>query len=279
VFQFPVAIVIEGNQPREALDFEASEQSRVQLCEFRNTLVEVNVFDTRLNSIEEADISYECFSESCEIGKTNSEGFLNGEFPQCVNGFVITRAEGYERSKVLHTVTQETSVDVILDRLYEMDVDIKIDGRDYEGNAIVSFTADPDDPESTRASRTVAWPGTRTVQLSEGQYEIQVYIYRNSSIRLQDTVKQQCIDVPRSGIGGILGLSKRKCFDIEIPSQIISNALSGGGTEPYFVLESELENSGTLVINSESLPIPKTIENLQDNYALFETKDLDISFV
>ena len=54
--------------------------------------------------------------------------------------------------------------------------------------------------------------------------------------------------------------------------------LSGGGKENYYILESELSDSNVIEINAESLDLPKSIEELQDNYILFEEKDLEILF-
>ena len=139
-------------------------------------------------------------------------------------------------------------------------------------------TRDDSGEPSDKSSKTIIYPGQRNVKLSEGQYEIQVYIYRNSSIKLEETKHEQCMEIPKSGLGGLFGLTKEKCFDVKIPSQIISNALSGGGKENYYVLESELDGSNTIEINAKSLPVPKTIEQLQNNYLLFEDKNLDVRF-
>lgn len=79
-------------------------------------------------------------------------------------------------------------------------------------------------------------------------------------------------------IGGIFGITKEKCFDITIPSQTISNVLVGGGNQKYYISESEIEESTTIDISADSLPTPKTIEDLQNNFILFEDKGLDITF-
>jgi len=73
IFQFPVAVVIQGNSPREALDAEAVGEIRIsEFCEQKNTEVQVNVFDTKLNPVD-AEISYECFGTKCLIGDTSSK--------------------------------------------------------------------------------------------------------------------------------------------------------------------------------------------------------------
>jgi len=269
IFQFPIAVVVQGNKPREALDVSAVEIGVPELCKYKNTLVEVNTYDTNLNPVE-ADISYECFGEVCNIGKTE-QGSLEGEFPQCVNGYILAKAEGFEDAKYLYSTTESGSADIIFDKLYEMNVELKVDGNNYQGDAMINFVSD-------KFSKTVVYPNQKTIELSEGQYEVQVYIYKNSSLKLESTTYEQCVEVPQTGLGGFFGLTKEKCFDIEIPAQIISNALSGGGKENYYILESELENLDVLEINAESLDLPKSIEELQNNYLLFEDKGLEISF-
>ena len=57
---------------------------------------------------------------------------------------------------------------------------------------------------------------------------------------------------------------------VEIGSNIMINERQ--------VLPDELERANVIEINARKLPVPTTIEQLQDNYELFESKDLDIYF-
>jgi len=269
LFQFPVAVVIQGNRPRKPLNASMVGLTSPELCENKNTFVQVDIYDNKFNLID-SEISYECFGERCTIGKT-IEGTLKKEFPQCVNGYIMIRAEGFEDSKILYTVMNEDHVEIILDRLHELNVELKLDGKSSNENAMISFI-------SEKSSKTIVYPETKKISLSEGQYEIQVYIYKNSSLKLNEVDSEQCMDVPASGVGGFFGFTQKKCFDIKIPSQIISNVLIGGGKENYYILESELENSGVIEINSEILKTPKSIEELQNNYLLFEERGLNIFF-
>ncbi len=276
-FQFPMAVVIQGNNPREALDVGAG-KIEVELCEYMNTEILVRTYDTSLNSVD-AQISYECFGEKCNIG-TSSGGLLEGKFPQCANGEVIARAEGYEETKYEVSTINGGSVDVILNKLYEVDVDLKLDGVDYGGDAIIYFISQADDPDETfgKGTKTVVYPEQNSVELAEGGYEIQVYIYEDSSLEFESTTTEQCVEVMGTGLKGLLGLKETECFDIEIPDQIISNVLSGGGKQEYYILESQLAGVGRIEIDADSLPIPKTLEELQNNHLLFEGKNLEVSF-
>lgn len=269
IFQFPVAVVVQGNKPRQALNSNAVEVDSPQLCEYKNTLVNVNTYDSNLNPVD-AEISYECFGERCEIGETE-QGSLSEEFPQCVNGYVVAKAEGFEDTRKLYSVTDEGSVGILLDKTYELEVNLKIDGIDSSKQAIITFASDS-------SSQTIIYPEQKTVELSEGQYEIQVYIYENSSLKLEETSYEQCTEVPQEGLGALFGLTKEKCFDVSIPAQFVSNVLSGGGKESYYTLENELIGAGSIEIDAESLDLPTSIEELQDNYVLFDEKELDINF-
>jgi len=270
IFQFPIAVIIQNNNPRQSLDATASESVVPELCIYKNTKVQVSVRDKQGNPVD-ADISYECFGNKCTIGKAES-GFLSSDFPQCVNGYVLASAEGFHDAKYLLSTVSPGSLTVIMDKLHNKNVQLKFDEINYNQNAIIYFVSGED-------TKVIAYPEQRNVELSEGQYEIHVHIYKNSSINIGETITEQCIDVPRSGILGVFGLTKERCFDLEVPEQLISQALVGGGKQNYYILESELISSNSIEINAQSLPIPETVEQVQDNYLLFETKGLDINLI
>lgn len=269
IFQFPTAVIIENNNPRESLEVDAVESLVPELCTYRNTGVSVSVRDSKGASVK-ADISYECFGNKCNIGETSDSGFLNDNFPQCVNGFVVAKAEGYRDSRNLFSTTETGSVNVVLEKIYTRDIQLKLDGLNYNENAIIYFTGDD-------STETVVYPEKRTVNLGRGQYEVKVYIYKDSSITIGATKTEQCIEVPR-GVLGVFGITKERCFDIEVPEQIISQALVGGGSEDYFIFESELINSNTIEISTEGFPIPEVLEQIHTNSILFENQGLGINF-
>ncbi len=270
VFQFPIAVMIQGNNPRESLGGEAIEFEDLTFCEDASTFIEINTYDFNLVPVS-ADISYECFGSTCSIGKTSSTGFLEEKFPQCINGYILAKADGYKESKSLFSVMDEEELYLILDRLYEREVAIDLDGYYYDQEAIISFVSDD-------LTETIIYPETRTVELSEGNYNISVYIYQNSSLELGGETYEQCVDVPRSGIAGWFGFTKEECFDVTIPSQLISSALAGGGKDTYYITEQELSNSNRIIISAETLPRPTSLEELQENYVLFESKNLGVFF-
>jgi hypothetical protein len=270
IFQYPMAIIIENNNPRQSLDATAAESVVPELCAYKNTRVQVDIEDNQGNPID-ADVSYECLGNKCNIGKAE-DGFLSEDFPQCVNGYVLASSDGFLDAKYLFSTVSPGSVSITMEKIYNKNVQLKLDGASYNQNAIIYFVSGED-------AKAIAYPEQRSVELSEGQYEIQVQIYQDSSIKIVEAITEQCIDVPRSGILGVFGLKEERCFEIEVPEQIISQALVGGGKQNYYILESELMSSNTIEINAQSLPEPETIEQLQNNYLLFEDKGLDINLI
>ena len=268
IFQFPMAVVIKGNKQREALNSSASEFGLPELCNYKNVDMNVRVYDTQLNPVD-ADVSYECFGTQCDIGKAQN-GVLNEKFPQCVNGYVLASANGYSEGKQIMSSVNSGNVDIILDRLYEKQVNLKLDNANYNGDAIINFVSD-------KNSKTVLYPSQKKVELTEGQYSVSVYIYKSSQIQFEESSREQCVDVA-SGISGLLGVTKKKCFDVTIPSQVVSNVLAGGGEQEYYITESELESSRGVEINTQSLPVPSNLEQLQNNYILYEDRGLNIEF-
>jgi hypothetical protein len=269
IFQFPVAVIIEGNKPREPLASLAVERQIPDLCQYKNTLVDVAIYDSSDHPID-ADVSYECSGTSCYIGKSNN-GILSSEFPQCAGGRIITRAQGYKDTYTGYSVIEGGHIDVFMDKKYPLEVNLKLDGKSYSGEAVVSFI-------SNDSSATILYPDQKSIELTPGEYNVEVYIYKNSTLKLGASTTQECVDVPKGGLAGLIGLKEKKCFDVEVPEQIISKALSGGGKAQVYVLDNTLARSTKVEINSESLPIPESLEQLQNNYLLFEDKVLEVDF-
>jgi hypothetical protein len=147
---------------------------------------------------------------------------------------------------------------------------LNVDGKSYNDNAMIYFT-------SESGTKTIAYPEQRSVSLSENDYEIQVYIYKSGNIALEKSIKEQCVEVPRKGLIGIIGFTQKKCFDVEIPEQVVSEVLAGGGKQQQYILESDLTKN-SIEINAPSLTTPTTIAELQTNYISFEKNKLGISF-
>ena len=267
MFQFPVAIIVNKNMPREALFGTEVVDTTTELCKYKNTEVVVYTYDTELNPVE-ADISFKCISDVCSIGRTGVSGSsakLVEDFPQCVNGFIIAKSEGYATAKYQISTNEPGVADIIMDKLYDVDVELELDGQSTDEQAVIHFNSED-------YSTSVAWPQQKKVTLVQGDYNISVYVYRNSSLNIEGYTTEKCSDVPRDGLLGVFGMTKEKCFDISIPSQKVEMSLSGGGRGREYIVESNLRDYGVMEIMTESLPKPASLDELQNNYQLFNTK-------
>ncbi len=267
IFQFPMIVVIKGNKEREAFKTNAISSNEVELCNDLNSPTRINIFDKNGNPID-AEISYSCLGQTCNIGKSK-RGILIDYLPQCVNGFLNARADGYKEESLMYSSVNSGGVSIYLDKLYELNLRLKLGGKAYDGLATIMFYSDD-------YNTFVSYPLQTKVNLSEGNYKIEVYIYTNSTLRIPKTTKEECVKVPRGTFLGMFGFTKEQCVDVEFPEQIISNALIGGGYANLSISENNLKKSKLIEINSEKLPTPDSLTQLQKNYILFENKILEI---
>jgi len=271
-FQFPVVVIIDKNKAREALPQTTIFNVEPELCKYPNTEISVYTYNNNLEPVE-ASISFECLGQSCDIGKTKIEGedaVLTGKFPSCLNGYIIARADGYADKKYLISTNKKSVANIVLDRVYDLDLELRVNNQETDNMAIISFV-------SGESVQSVAWPEQKEVKLSEGLYNISVYVYREGSLNLPEMKKTICNEVPSSGLAGLFGMTEEKCIDIDIPAQKIENVISGGGKSEEYIVESQLEK-GKIVVSVNSLPVPTTIEQLQDNYNLIEFKPVYLEF-
>ncbi len=271
MFQFPVVVAIDKTKPQTSLEGESQPDAIPELCEHKLTRMSIYTYNANMQPVE-ADIKFKCFDTSCDIGKTklvNDEAVLSDNFPQCSNGYVIASSESYETKKEIVSTVVDGSANIILSRKYKLNLVVHERGSNINGYAVVSLT-------KNNKTSTFAYPEMKEIELSEGQYNIKAYVYSNTSIYLQGTDNNKCVDVPVSGVGSLFGATEQKCFNINIPAQDVNFAVSGGGISSYYFAESELEKSKTLLINVQHFGVPNTIEGLQKNFNLAEVSNLNI---
>jgi len=268
-FQFPIAVVIEGNKERKPLEGTSSEYNFPELCEYSNSVATISVYNSK-NQPVEADVSFNCFASSCYLGKVESvEGTLITELPQCVNGQLIARAPGYAESSMTYSSVQDGSPTLFLDKEFEKEISFKLDGKTTNKKVIISLFREGGN------SQAAILPENNKIKLSTGTYQIEARVYEESEIKFEQTTREECIDVP-TAFGGIFGITKEECFEINVPEQIISETLVGGGTSLIHFTESQLESGGALEILSDGLSKPSTLEEMQNNYLLFEDLELEV---
>ncbi len=277
LFQFPVAVIIDNNVPREVKLGSLGDilgKETFELCSFAGGDVEVRTYDTNLNPVE-ANISYQCFDQLCKLGETkiSSNGaVLNAKIPVCVNGYLVIDSKGYGQKKQLFSSNRENSADIILEREYEVDANVLVNGKELgEGaSAIVHFSS-----EDNVASAMI--PENKRVVLKEGSYDVEVFVYGNSSIVIPASRKTQCYETSRGGLLGLVGMTREECVDIEIPETKIEYALLGGGKTTTYILESDLEK-GKITLSVPSISVPTSLEELQYNFELFDSLNIGVMY-
>lgn len=268
MFQFPIIVVIDKNMPRESVYSELEEIEEYDVCEFDTQDIEVKVYDTKLQPIDEVDLDYICFEQLCRLGKTE-KGEFKGKAPSCYNGYIKARAEEYAEKKMLFSTNKEYLAEIVLDKEYEGEVIIESDNGDVNENVLVSFVGEN--------SASAALYNTNKIKLSEGFYNVSVYIYSNSSIKIPGTTKRQCSEIAASGILGLFGKTNEQCYDINIDETKIDSALVGGGRTQLYLFEDDLEK-GKMMIKVSMFEQPSSLEQLYYNFEIFERSRVDIVF-
>ena len=272
MFQFPVVVYINKNQPRVPVDGESLENVVPDLCQYKLANLTVSTFDKYFNPVA-ADIQFKCFDTTCDIGNTtnvNNQSILSAAFPQCVNGYVIAKANGYSTKKYLAS-GNESNIIIFLDKQYDLNLSVLKNGKEVDNMALITFS-------NNDSTITINYPSEKKVSLTAGQYQIKVYTYSNGSITLRGNSTQKCVDVPRSGILGMIGSTEQKCFTITNPDQTIDQVISGGGTQNYYVSDSQLDSAKKLIINAPGFPMPKAVGDLQQNFNSVDVTGLDVQF-
>jgi hypothetical protein len=274
VFQFPLVVYIDKNQARKALNVEGLPNVVPEVCLNKNKEIVIRTYDMNSNPLP-ATLSFKCFDTSCSIGSTSlnneNEALLFSKIPSCVNGYIIASAPSYETTRVLFSDLNLKEADIYLKKKYKLNVSITNEGSLIKDSAIISFKKD-------KYVETLVYPETSVIELSEGQYEISVYIYSNSSINVKGTTSEKCVDVLKTGFLGIFGSTEKKCFTFQIPDSNLESVVFGGGSQNYYISESELENYDSLIIESPRFNVPKTIEEVSLNYNNLESSSLEITF-
>jgi len=267
IFQFPVAVIISKNQARQSLSSLEGRSIESPVCEFKNHLVKVYTYDFELNPIL-ARIQFKCLNSICNIGETkivDGNAVLEGQFPQCVNGFIIASAEGYTDAKYRISTNEDDLVNIIMNKKYNLNLDLG----DVK-KALVSFISED-------YSAMAFYPDMSSIELIDGYYNVSVYVYENSSLRFPTINERKCVDVPETGLAGLFGVEIEKCFDINIPETEVSYAIVGGGKTQEYFTENQLRNSRELNINVPFFSLPKTLEDLQKNQMAAEDEMVYLS--
>jgi hypothetical protein len=281
IFQFPFSIVIDKNVARKALattNFETPEN----ICDNANTDIEINTLGVDLSAVE-ADVKFKCFENVCNLGRTkinNQTGLatLSAKVPQCINGIIGVSNQGYKTKEQLMSTNEEFSADLVLEKEYKLNLEVYVDNILTNDFAIVSLTQVNDN--ITTDAQNIAYPSTKQIILGQGEYSFDLKVYSTGkNFIVPGSVTKQCVQTPKSGLFGLFGMQDEKCFDINIPTQTVTNLISAGGVQKTYIVPSELENAKIFKIYAKSIPAPNSIEDLQIGYDKAESQGLNFEII
>jgi hypothetical protein len=266
-FQFPYVLSIEKNSLRK-VTVDENFYEYEDVCSMQGESIGISVYDLNLNLLDDVNIYYDCLGQSCYVGKTEN-GKYKGNLPGCVNGLLRVEKDGYKDSSLRYSSNTPGSANFVLNKFYSQEVDLLVEGRSYSQEAVIIFNSED-------YSATLKYPFNNRILIPEGDYEISVYIYDNSSFEIP-SVTTQCFDIPRTGFGGLLGLTSEECINIEVSDDFSSNVLVGGGKIEYFFSEEALRSSDLISLEIEGLFKTESFEDLQKNYLLVEENKIEVS--
>jgi hypothetical protein len=280
LFQFPLAVVINKNVAKKAISSDIIDNVP-NICDNANTDIQINTLNVNLNPVE-ADVEFKCFDDSCDLGKTkidNQTGLatLSAKVPQCVNGILSAKSEGYSEKKQLMSTNEESNADLVLDREYSLKLEVYVDNVLTSDLAVLSINQNIANISNNAGS--YSYPQNGNIKLSEGDYDFDLKIYGKGSINLPSTNTRQCVQTARGGILGLFGMEEEKCFDINVPGQTLTNILTAGGKQNLYITPDQLENSQLIRIYANSIPAPKNLDEVQLSYDEVSNKKINIEII
>lgn len=276
LFQFPVAVVIDKSNPRQALETQNDLPEEIGICNYPTTSIDVYTFDSNLKPVE-SSIEFQCFNDLCNIGSTTISGgdaHIQKDFPSCINGKIVSKAEGYVTQEYLISTNTPGVANILMDKLYDLNLEVVaggLDVNDRNGQALIYF-------QGERYSTSAFYPEQTSIKLAEGFYNISVQVFSESSLTIPASTTSNCVQVAKPGIFGFFGQTHEECFTVNTPSQTLGSALSAGGKSTEFILENDLKNSQNVKISVPNLPPVTSLDQLQANYQLLDYQNIALEF-
>ncbi|MDP4012589.1 MAG: hypothetical protein Q8R00_03210 [Candidatus Nanoarchaeia archaeon] len=270
IFQFGLMSIIDNNQAREnRVSIDYNYDTEIPICD--KGVVDTKVYALapdvagRLTQVQGARINYKCINTVCQMGVTGNDG-LETKFPLCINGFVQAEREGYWIGEEQLSTTSDSIVSVIMDKIYELNLDVRLitssgDVRNLAANEKIVFTLQNLDNDYVA---NAVWPGSETIKLTSGIYAVssQVMLEDTKGIKVPASQVETCTEVPRPGILGLIGSTKKECRSTTIEGTTLTNALIGGANFDWSVSAGQLATGNTVLLYSFRDKVPNTLEEV-----------------
>jgi len=279
LFQFPFAVVINKNVPRESIATNTYEQQS-SICDNANTNITISTYNINLEPIE-ANLQFKCITDSCPLGKSvlnngSKTASLTAMVPQCYNGILIADAPGYKQKKYTISTNEETSAEIVLDKEYKLGLEIYVDNVRVSDLAILNVE---ENDNSSLPVVTATSPFNKDLDLAEGDYIFDLKVFKSGGVTIPATTTRQCVETAKEGVLGFFGFTEDRCTDITIPSQQITTIPYAGGKVNKYVTQSELDKASILRVYAKSIKLPSNSDEIQESYDLIDENSLDIQIV
>jgi hypothetical protein len=273
-FQFGVMGIIDNNQPKKnTAEFQMSYLEDDPICS--RGVTPITVIATGISSdgssvpMDDVDISLKCVTGECDIGTTRltSAGIpsLTEYFPQCINGQIIASKEGYHSVSETVSTNREFSISLDLETYYELPVDVLVSENGafrtpYPTEQILFQFENVDQNYYT----SYYYPSQEKLKLISGDYLITstLIVETEGGFNFPSKTVQICVDVPKKGIGGMLGITNKKCENQEIPKINLDAITAGGGSLSWHADRRALATSNKIALYTVRGKAPQSITEL-----------------
>jgi len=250
VLQFGYMVVLENNQPKKnILAKDNFGDFKNEFCDKR--LGEVNVAtvaaEGNLKALSNVDMFFKCFNIECFVGKSGSNGEFNEKIPQCVNGVLIGRKEGYFDGKLPISSNQIVSGSVKLEPIYELRLDaMLLDNKNLrglrDGENVVFDLKNMDKDYAV----SVVYPDIKSIKLISGRYNVSSIVTSSGpSIIIPGESVEKCVNAP-TGILSLFGVGGERCESVEMPDMTLNEAVVGGNVN-IIDIQKDLLKSGRVI--------------------------------
>jgi hypothetical protein len=262
-FLFAYQVIIKNNQAKVNLVEQSFDIETSKLCDSRTMPTQVNTYDDNLIPLGNAKVEFKCFDTICDIGYTDINGYLSAEFPQCLNGLIITSKEEYNNAELLSSTNIETQNSLIMDRIRNLEFEIKLIENGIVRNVNNDETAQIllNGPNGYQTSID---ENLNTIGLISGNYEVSSFVTKEDKIKIEKQKIQECTSVPKKGLLGLI-FKEDRCFDIEVGGFDLDNVIIGGNNFEFNVNKEGLNNR-KIIFYANVYEVPDTQDEILEIY-------------
>ncbi len=277
LFQFPIQVIIKHNQPKEnKLGTLEPFNTNKEICEARGNPVTIYTLtpeqDNSLNSVFNASVSFKCLNTVCDAGRTNEQGQLTARLPACINAIVYADKQGFNRGQNFISTNEESSATIIMDRVYDKNVDVKIidKGLIRTPNPTEQIFFLLENKDKNFVNNFVYPSEINKIKLIPGSYKISSYVIDNSNFNIDVPSKEveKCVQVPQRNILGLLGATKEECVKVQTGKQVLNSIVKGGGSVEFELNKKDLEKAEKIILYTRVSNLPadySAISNIYEN--------------